>query len=111
MKCYILSRDLMFSSQVTSDAKQMGLEPQTIGSAADVAEPDSLVVLDLGGPGLDVGQVVEALASMNAKLIAVAPHVHEAKLEAAKAAGAYRVLTKGQAHRELKSVLQAALLQ
>lgn len=107
MKCMIWSRDLMFSSQATASAGQAGMALSTIASAGDVEE-ESLVILDLSMPGLDVANAIAECDARNARVIAVGPHVHGEKLEAARDAGAYRVLTKGQAHRELGAVLQEA---
>ena len=107
MKCFVLSRDLMFSSQASSAATQANVEPQTVSSSSDVsAEAEGVTIVDLSTPGLDVDSVISGLAAGNTKVIAVGPHVHGEKLEAAQAAGAHYVLTKGQAHRELTTVLQ-----
>ena len=109
MKCYLISRDLMFSSQVSGAAAQAGIEFQTMGTPADCGVPEeaSVVILDLTMPGLNIESAIhEAAAITSTKIIAVGPHVQGEKLEAAKEAGAHFVLSKGQAHRELATVLK-----
>ena len=107
MKCYLLSRDLMFSSQANGAAGQAGFETQTIGDVEGVVNTEpSVTILDLTMPGLDIAAVVRDLSERGTKIIAVGPHVQGEKLEAAQTAGADLVLTKGQAHRELASVLK-----
>ena len=108
MKCYLLSSDLMFSSQVNMAAKSAGVELQTIGEVASIEDP-SLVIVDLTTPGLDISATIAVLNAKDACVIAVGPHVQEERLAAATQAGARRVLTKGQAHRDLASVLRELL--
>ena len=108
MKCYLLSRDLMFSSQVSMAAKSTGVELHTIGDVASIDDP-SLVIVDLTTPGLDISTTIAALNAKEVCVIAVGPHVQEERLAAATQAGARRVLTKGQAHRDLAGVLKELL--
>ena len=106
MKCFLLSRDLMFSSQATGAANSAGFETSTVPSIDQIGIDEShVVILDLTSPGLDIAATVTSLKQTQAIVIAVGPHVHEAKLAAAQAAGCDAVLTKGQASRELGSVL------
>lgn len=112
MQCFLMSRDLMFSSQATSAAKAAGLESRTVASSEQiVCAEEHMVILDLTLPGLNIPETVAAL-KQNAKtiIIAVGPHVHEAKLSAANDAGCHAVLTKGQASRELAGVLKELAL-
>ena len=106
-KCFILSQDLMFSSQVAGASSAAGLETRNIQSAQQVDGEAPLVVLDLTTPGLDIGQTVSSLKEANAKVVAVGPHVHAGKLELATQAGCDVVLTKGQASRDLGATLSA----
>ena len=106
MKCFLLSRDLMFSSQATGAANAAGFETSTVPSIDGIAlEEPHVVILDLTSPGLDVASTVASLKQTQAIVVAVGPHVHEAKLSAAQEAGCDAVLTKGQASRELGAVL------
>lgn len=97
----------MFSSQATGAAKSAGLEPQTIGQPGQVESRDRcVVVLDLTNPGMDIAATVASLKEHDSStIVAVGPHVHEAKLTAATEAGCDHVITKGQASRELASLL------
>lgn len=108
MKCYVISRDLMFSSQVSGAAARAGVELQTVGSlaACGSAEEASIVILDLTMPGINIRDAIhEATVNTSIKIIAVGPHVQGEKLDAANEAGAHFVLSKGQAHRELATLL------
>lgn len=107
MKCYVLSRDLMFSSQASNAAKAAGCETQTVGSLEQISSDEpSIVVLDLTTPGFDISVAVTHIKSNAAvKTIAVGPHVQEAKLDAAREAGVDVLMTKGQASRELSNVI------
>ena len=113
MKCLLHSRDLMFSSQVSSAACTAKVDMETLAAAdqlvarAGEMEGDYLVLVDLTFPSLDIvaiaGQLRE-VPNAPASVIAVGPHVHEEKLTAATVAGCDHVLTKGQASRELASL-------
>jgi len=104
--CFVFSKDLMFSSQISAAAKSAGLVTKTVlGLEQVTGESTYYVVLDLTIPGLDIADAVETLKDAGATVIAVGPHVHEAKLELAKESGCDRVLSKGQASRELGAVL------
>jgi DNA-binding response OmpR family regulator len=106
MQCFLLSRDLMFSSQASGAARAAGCDTKTIGSVEQIdSTKPKLVILDLTMPGLNVSEVVSSLKQIGAKVIAVGPHVHEEKLKVANEAGCDLVLTKGQASRELGSLI------
>jgi hypothetical protein len=60
-------------------------------------------------PGLDVHALVAAVreASPNgARVLAFGPHVHEASLAAARAAGCDEVVTRGEIERRLDAAVQ-----
>ena len=66
---------------------------------ACTASPAALVLVDLTTRGLDIASLVErarALADSRPTIIAYGPHVHEAVLVAAEAAGCDQVLSRGQ---------------
>ena len=106
-KCFILSQDLMFSSQAAGASSAAGFATRNIQSAQQVDGETPLVVLDLTIAGLDIGSIVSSLKEANAKIVAVGPHVHAGKLELASQSGCDAVLTKGQASRELGETLSA----
>lgn len=107
MKCFLLSKDLMFSSQVMASSKTIGCEVRTV-SDPSVVDDGAIAILDLTTPSLAIAETIEGLASRDIRVIAVGPHVQIERLQAAKAAGAWQVISKGQAHRELALVLQSA---
>ena len=64
--------------------------------------------VDLSAPGVDAAATLSALRAASRlqplRTIAYAPHVHEAKLAAAQAAGYDAVLTRGQFDRGLQEI-------
>ena len=107
--------DLMFSSQLLGACAQVGKKLTVAGSAADAVEkltPEcKLVIVDLTLPGLDLPAVVAArrTAAPDARIVAFGPHVDEAALAAAQAAGADLVLSRGQFHRSYAQLLAEAM--
>ena len=77
------------------------------------AEPNSksVVLVDLSMPGLDLDVITKLRSCEPAPLaiIAYGPHVAEGRLAAAREAGCDRVLTRGQAHREMANVVSEFL--
>lgn len=110
----LLSGDLMGISRVEGAARQVGLGFRglpTVDAVADfcAAHPVALVIVDLATPRLDIAALVRRLRSDAAgrmpRTIAFGPHVHEAALEAAKAAGCDQVLSRGAFMAQLGSIL------
>lgn len=111
-----LSSDLMFSSRVGGAAARAKVSLQTaakvdVAQAYGSADADvpRLVILDLSTAGMDVAASVAAWRSLEhpPRIIAYAPHVHEAKLAAARAADCDAVYTKGQFDSQLDGILAA----
>ena len=112
-----LSSDLMFSSRVGGAAARANVSLQTAGSinvaqayAVADAEVPRLVILDLSTPGLDVAASVAAWRALAhpPRIVAYAPHVHEGKLAAARAAECDAVYTKGQFDSQVDAILASA---
>jgi DNA-binding NarL/FixJ family response regulator len=108
-----LVRDMMFTSKIREVAAQLGLEargapdPAALSRAAPGAR---LVIVDLRLP-----QAMEALEALAADPAAAAvprvgfvDHQKVELMEAARARGCPRVLTKGQFAKELPSLLAPA---
>ena len=102
MSVLFLSNDLVFSSRLASAGKRVGTTVSAVSSVDAVvariqAESVKLVILDLATGNLDPASAVAKLreANRNVKIVAYAPHVHGAKLDAASAAGCDEVLTRG----------------
>jgi DNA-binding NarL/FixJ family response regulator len=113
MQCILLSPDLMFSSRVLGAAKSIGLPlkivPAITGLAGSLTAETRLLIIDLTIPALDLVQIMQSVReqSPSARVIAFGPHVDEAALAAAGAAGC-EVMTRGQFQREYAALLQAA---
>jgi CheY-like chemotaxis protein len=97
--------DLFFGGQLLAVLRQAGCEPvqefapqkmverlRTGGGAAWAG-----VVIDLETPGVDIADLVVAIRPQgDLRVVAFGPHVHAARLEAARAAGCDAVLSRGQ---------------
>ncbi|HEY1598367.1 MAG TPA: hypothetical protein VGG64_02105 [Pirellulales bacterium] len=109
----LLSTDLATSSKVAGAGARQRVQINTINSVAAIADraaADSymLAIIDLSTPSLDVGEAVtqlRALPQPPGKIIAFGPHVHEALLERANAAGCDLVLSRGQFHARVDELL------
>jgi DNA-binding response OmpR family regulator len=102
MNILLVSADLMIVSQVDSTARKQGGTVRAVASgeaAASAAKETavSLIVIDLGNAAVDVSSLVAQLraAQPAARIVAFGPHVHEAKLAAARDAGCDEVLSRG----------------
>ncbi len=113
MPVLILTSDLLLQSQLAGAA---GRAECTVESATTVesllerandARPE-LVCLDLSHAGLDPASVVPQVkqATPSATIVAFAPHVHRQRLAAAEQAGCDVVLSRGQFHADMESLLR-----
>ena len=113
-----VTSDLMFSSRVSAIAGRLGVSLSTTAAAAPPSEESAsgidsnsssprLLMLDLSTPGLDVSKVVPLWRMLHnpPRIIAYAPHVHIAKLDAAKAVECDTVFTKGQFDSQVETLL------
>jgi CheY-like chemotaxis protein len=115
MAIVFLTRDLMFSSRVAAAAAQHGVELETVADAdatlSQCAQGDvALVIADLSTSGLEIGALMQALDQLSQprpRVVAFAPHVHEAKLEAAAQAGCDDVLSRGQFNTRAELIIAA----
>ena len=113
MSAVYLTKDLLFSSQVTSAASVCGLDISVVsGVEALMARVESgdvhLVLLDYGTPHLDLLDLVPRIRATSAEaisIVAFGPHVNVAGLAAARQAGCDGVYTRGQFSRQLVDIL------
>ena len=112
MKLLLLSSDLMLASAAHGAASRHGAELRNAADAnavmAACQESDvRLVVVDLRTPGLDIGALANGLKQLDPAphILACAPHVHEASLAAARAAGCDEVVSRGEVERRLDATL------
>jgi CheY-like chemotaxis protein len=108
--------DLMFQSRIREAARGAGVEIRSARTPKDVLEAardgGRLVLVDADSSRLPWGEAVAALradASLAAvTVVAFLSHVHAERAEAARAAGASRVLARGAFVLELPRLLAAA---
>src|SRR5262245_35625020 len=103
---------MLFSSRVLGAARTLGVEckiaslPNQLN--AGVGSACRLVLIDLGMPGLDLTSTVTAIRAVaqSAHIVAFGPHVDEALLNSAKAAGCDVVLPRSQFHKQYTELLR-----
>ncbi|MCH8044352.1 MAG: hypothetical protein IID44_11600 [Planctomycetes bacterium] len=112
MSILLLTSDLMVSSKVAAAGLRVSREIDTALSVElllerAAANPPAGVILDLGVADLDLPTLVAQLRGgpQPPTIIAFAPHVHAALLDAAREAGCDQVLTRGDFHRRMDEVL------
>ena len=112
MSILLLTSDLMVSSKVAAAAERASREIDTALSVDALLEkaaatPPAAVILDLSVPGLDLPPLIAQLRGgpQPPTIIAFAPHVPAALLDAAREAGCEEVLTRGDFHRRMDEVL------
>lgn len=104
MAVVLVSGDLMGASRIEGAARLAGVEfrmLKNVDTAIEfcTAERVPLVMIDLTLASLDVATFVSRLRELPngaPAIVAYGPHVHEAKLAAAQAAGCDQVLSRGQ---------------
>jgi CheY-like chemotaxis protein len=113
MDVLLLSADLATSSAVSGAAVRCGAACETCWATKDVvakatAGSPRLVILDLSMPGMDPATVVSQLKGVPSppeRVIAFGPHVHEAKLAAARDAGCDEVVSRGRFHSDIDAIV------
>ena len=108
----LLTRDLMFTSKITSTAASLGLRIEVVGTVeqlnlrvADAAP--RVVFLDLSLTDIDLVQIVTALPiAARPQVIAFGSHVDEARLNAARDAGCDDVMPRSKFSSTLPELLQ-----
>lgn len=76
-------------------------------SQPPAASEARFIAIDLSAPIADLPGLVAQLrdASPSATLLSYGPHVHEARLQAARDAGCDLVISRGQFHKQLAELL------
>ena len=113
MKILAAIHDLMFSSKVNAAArgKQITWLPRGTPVADHVAkEKPDVLLIDLANPALNAVEAVRTIKSApdtrDVMVIGYVDHTREDVIEAARAAGADQVLSKGEFARRLPELLQ-----
>jgi CheY-like chemotaxis protein len=114
MKILAAIHDLMFSSKVNAAAKAGGASVSWLPRGTSVAEqvakekPDVLLI-DLGSPALGAVEAIRAIKAApetrGVVVIGYIGHEQAEAIEAARAAGADRVMSKGEFARRLPELL------
>lgn len=111
MQVILVSRDLISVSAVQGCVQRAGGELRVVASADAMPteqDPPALVLIDLAAVGADMGAIVASLrrqASQSVRVCAFGPHVHEARLAAAREAGCDDVFSRGQLENKLAAIL------
>ena len=111
MNALLISTDLMALSAAEGAARSAGVKLHSVGPKGAVSAAlemmPALIAIDLSGPIDDVRALVDDLccASPGVRFIAYAPHVHEARLQAARDAGCDHVISRGQFHKGFGELL------
>ena len=111
----LIASDLLLTSSVSGAASAAGVpfySADSVRQAVDLlnAHPQSVLLVDLGTPGLTVAQLTEAVATeVLKKSVAYGPHVHTAKLQAAENAGFGQVLSRGQFSAQVSRIISDAV--
>jgi DNA-binding NarL/FixJ family response regulator len=112
MSVLLLSDDLLVLSRVEAAAARMGIGIQSAASSVQAAQcsggkPPKLIIVDLAAARLDLAALVREIkggGSMT-KVLAFGPHVHQARLDAARDAGCDEVVSRGQFFAQLDTIL------
>src|SRR4051812_27902293 len=104
MPAFYLTNDLFFSSRVSGVAQRIGLDLRVANSLDKLPADCRLVVLDLTLPSLNIAATVQTIKETQptTRIIAYGPHVQDALLQGAQAAGCDEVLSRGQFDREME---------
>jgi hypothetical protein len=109
MRVLLVTTDLMIASHVEGAAKRQAaaLEIASYSGALQRLEQEEfdLVGVDLGTLSSEL-QPLRQVCPTTTTLLAFGPHVHKAKLDAAREAGFDVVLSRGEFHAKVDQLLQ-----
>jgi DNA-binding response OmpR family regulator len=115
MNLLLVSSDLLIGSQVTGAVARVGASMHVARDATQAAESCGqqqidLALLDLSTIATDIATLVAQLRACEAppaRIVAFGPHVHAAKLQAARDAGCDDVVSRGELHARLDQMLKS----
>ena len=113
MSAILLSADLMTGSHVSGAAARQNIVLHTVIGLQELLEQQQalsvgLVLFDLSLTGVDPHETVKKLRALSngpLRIVAFGPHVHAARLTAARAAGCDEVLSRGEFYGHMDEVL------
>jgi protein-L-isoaspartate O-methyltransferase len=98
---WALAPDLFFSARIRETAKALGIGCEIFKNAEELGDPDGLVIVDM-----EVVGAPEAVRAMKrAHVVAYLHDANDAAIEAARAAGADKVLSRGGLTKKLPELL------
>ena len=105
-------RDLVFRSKIQAAADRLGVPVKLAPRGASLAEAarelgGGTILVDLNEPGV-IDQIGAAKTSGGARLVGFLGHLQRDLIDAAEAAGADEVLTRGQFVARLDELLRAS---
>ncbi|HZZ71475.1 MAG TPA: histidine kinase [Pirellulales bacterium] len=108
MTIVFLTSDLLAASKIVPAAEYSLRTVSTLDALREPAAEADLIIVDLNG--LSVEQIASAgslrSGAARPRVIAFGPHVHEAKLQAAREAGCDAVFTRGQFFAQTGAILR-----
>lgn len=113
MRILFLTKDLIFPSQISGMIQQKAGELKVVADEEQLLREAAqnsvaLVILDLSTPGLNPKHLLPALRKQNSEIgpiVAFGPHVQASRLTAARQAGCDEVLTQGEFHHRVGSLI------
>jgi DNA-binding NarL/FixJ family response regulator len=112
-----LPADLVFASRIRATAQALGIDVRVLSRPAALLEaarnsPPRLILVDLDARGWDPAGIVREIKddarTADTRVVGFVSHVHEAAIQAARDAGADRVLARSAFVRELPELLKRA---
>ena len=116
-----LCTDMIFTSKITEVARALGVECHVAKDVASLlartrtqapAAPIALVIVDMVLRAADAADAIRALradpSTSAARIVAFLPHERDDLRDAATAAGATSVLTRGQLAKQLPALIGAS---
>lgn len=108
MRVLLVTTDLMIASHVEGAAKRQAAQLEIVSHSAATPrlqqEAFDLIAVDLGGTSVEL-QPLREHCPKETELVAFGPHVHKAKLDAARDAGFDIVLSRGEFHARVDQLL------
>ncbi|HEX6819504.1 MAG TPA: transketolase [Ktedonobacterales bacterium] len=113
-KALLLDNDLFFVAKVRETLRHAGYETQTVRRAADYAqalaeERPAIALVNTQARGIDWSAAIAAARAVGVPVIAFGAHVDVATQQAARAAGATRVISNAKLASDLVSIVSATL--
>ncbi len=109
-RALLLDNDLFFSVKVTDTLSHIGIQTQTVRRLEDFvqalsADPPLIALVNTAARNIDWASGISAATGARIRCIAFGPHVDRATQEAARQAGATRVLSNSRLSTDLPAIV------